>query len=167
MKKMQFVKQVIILCLSLLTMGVYAQDHTFTFTSQPRNSDFRFASKAFLVEGKLIAENQHTEGKDLFYAIQRAEYDDILISYVSLNSKGEAVKVLFVYINKEQSQDLEFSVLTDHEKLDVSINYDPFLSETIEQDVADKVQGELNGILISKFKSKKDLENFKKFLKRN
>lgn len=141
--------------------------HTFTFTKQPRNPDFRFAGEPFLVEGKLIIENEHSIGKSLYFAIQRAEYNDILLTSLSLNTAGEAESVMFVYISQEQSKDLDFGTLTNNEKLDVFMNYDTFLTETIEQGSAKKVEGKINGMLIGNFKTKKDLEDFKKFLKRN
>jgi len=139
----------------------------FVFTSEPRNSDFGFAGESFFVEGDLVAEHLYDGGKSLYFAIQRAEQNDILLTSLSLNAAGEAERVMYVFISKEQSTDLEFGVLTTDESLDVSINYDTFLTETIEQDSAKEVEGKINGMLIRNFKTKNDLENFKKFLKRN
>lgn len=141
--------------------------HTFNFVKEPRNPDFRFAGKPFVVEGKLVAENVYDAGKSLYYAIQRPKYDDILLTSLSLNKAGEAESVMFLYINKEQSKELEFSTLSTNEILDVTINFNPFLAETIEQGSAEKKENKFDGVLIRKFKTKKELEDFKKFLKRN
>lgn len=141
--------------------------HTFTFTTQPRNPDFRFAGKPFLVEGNVIAEYLYDGGKSLYFATQRSEYNDILLTYLSLNTAGEAIGVCFVYISEEQSKDLYFGVLTDEESLDISIDFDTFLSENIEENVADKVESQISGILVRQFKTQNELENFKKFLKRD
>jgi hypothetical protein len=141
--------------------------HTYTFTNQPRNPDFRFAGKPFLVEGSVVAEYLYDEGKSLYFATKRSEYNDILLTYLSLNTAGEALGVRFVYISEEQSKDLYFGVLTDDESLDISIDFDTFLSETINENVADKVESQISGIFIRQFKTTKELEDFKKFLKRD
>jgi hypothetical protein len=139
----------------------------FTFTTEPRNSDFSLAGESFFVEGDLIAEHLYDGGKSRYYAIQRAEQNDILLTYLSLNAAGEALSLTLVYISEEQSKDLDFGGLTTDEMLDININYDPFRCETTSQDSAEKVESNLNGILIRDFKTKKDIEDFKQFLKRN
>lgn len=144
-----------------------ADAQTFVFTKEPLNPDFKFAGESFLVEGKLIAENTYSNGQVLYFAIQREEFNDILITSVSLNLSGEAEHINMLYITEEQSKDLDFGVLTTDEKLDISINYDPFLTVNIDHDNEDVVESKLNGILVGNFKTKEALEDFKLFLRRN
>jgi hypothetical protein len=159
----------IILSLALLLICVFANAQTsvFTFVKEPVNSDFPFAGQSFEVEGELVAEHNFDSGKSQFYATQRAEHDDILVTSVSFNVDGEAESVTFFYITKEQSEELEFSTLTNDEMLDVTINFNPIRTETISQINAEKKEYEFDGFLMRSFKTKKELEDFKKFLKRN
>jgi hypothetical protein len=159
----------LILSLALLFICVFANAQTsvFSFVKEPVNSDFPFAGQSFEVEGKLVAEHNFDSGKSQFYATQRAEHDDILVTSVSLNVDGEAESVTFFYITKEQGKELEFSTLTNDEILDITINFNPLRTETISQTNTEKTEDEFDGFLIRSFKTKKDLENFKKFLKRN
>jgi hypothetical protein len=145
-----------------------AQTHDFVFTKTAANPNFQYEGQSLIVEGALIAENENhsNDGKNLYFATQREAFNDILITSLTLNKEGEVEQALFTYINKEQSEDLDFGVLTTDDQLDISINYDPFVTETIAHFLPEKVDGKLDGILIAKFKSKKELEDFKLFIRR-
>ena len=154
--------------LPVLTFAKEGSDvNTFKFVKEPTNPAFPFAGKEFEVQGKLVAQDALSGVKTLHYAIQRPEYDDILITSLSLNEANEVQSIVFFHINKEQSNELKFSTVSTDEMLDVVINFNPFLSETIDQSSNEKKENKFDGFLIRKFKTKKDLEDFKKFLKRN
>lgn len=139
----------------------------FVFTKEPLNPNFKFSGESVSIEGKLIAENTYSNGQVLYFAIQREEFNDILITSVSLNLSGEVEHINMLHITEEQSKDLDFGVLTTDEKLDISINFDTFLSVDIDHDNEDVVERKINGILIGNFKTKEALEDFKLFLRRN
>ena len=159
-------KQLVSLLIAYLlcSFGAFAQTRTLSFTKSPLNPSFKYAGESFLVEGIIIADKRNATGREMYFATKREEYQDVLITWISVNKEAEVLKVLFVYITKEQSKHLVFGTLTDQDSLNISILDDTFLAESIAEDSIGKSEIQLNELSISKFKSKEAVEKFKKFL---
>jgi hypothetical protein len=153
-------------------MSLYASvataQTTFQFTSTPQNSDFPWAGKTLSVEGKKVAENLHSTGKEVYFATLRKAENDIMLTYLSLNEESKIYKVMYIYITKEHSKDLAFGNLGEPLGLDINEGtmMDAFETETISEDATEVVKGKINGIFMRKFESKEAINAFKKFLKR-
>lgn len=153
----------IVLFICLLAMNSFAQN-TFKFTDKPSNEGCQMKGKSFTVEGNLVAERSVGDDgtKVLYFAAKKGS--DILIANVVLNPSQEAKTVEYHYLTKDYLEDVELSDF----KNEVSIDnmYSKYKYDEISEFKVKKETQEVNGIMIGNFKNKKEMDAFKKMLKK-
>jgi len=146
----------------LVAMSCFAQN-TFKFTDKPSNEACAMKGKSFTVEGKLVAERSVGDDgtKVLYFANKKAT--DVLITVVVLNPSQEAKSIEYHFLTKEYLEDVELSDFNN--EVSVDNMYTKYKYEAIEEDKVKKSTNQVNGTMIGNFKSKKEMDAFKKMLK--
>ena len=146
-----------------LAISSFAQN-TFKFTDKPSNEGCQMKGKSFTVEGNLVAERSVGDDgtKVLYFAAKKGS--DVLITNVVLNSSQEAKTVEYHYLTKDYLEDVELSDF----KNEVSIDnmYSKYKYEAFSEQKVKKEIQEVNGTMIGSFKGKKEMDAFKKMLKK-
>ncbi len=150
------------LLMALLAISGFAQN-TFKFTDKPANEGCQAKGKTFKIEGNLVAERSvGDDGTKVLYFAAKKE-SEVLLTNVVLNPSQEAKTIEYHYFTKDYLEDVE---LTDM-KNEVSIDnmYSKYKYEAISEFKIKKEMSEVNGTMVGNFKSKKEMEAFKKMLK--
>ncbi len=156
---------VLTFALFCLLVNISFAQKDFKFTNKPSNEGCVMKGKNFSVEGNLVAEDKHSDGgKSLYFAIKKGE--DALITYVGLNPEQEAKNVSYHFFTKAYLEDVQFGSFGDDLSLSIDNMYSKYKYDEFSEENVQKKTQEINGTMIRTFKTKKELETFKKMLKK-
>lgn len=145
-------------------MEITFAQNNFKFTTKPANEGCVMKGKDFSVEGNLVAEHTHSDnGKSLYFAIKKDE--EILMTYVELSPSKEAKSVSYHFFTKAYLEDVEFGNFGGELSLSIDNMYSKYKYEEFSEFNVQKKNEEVNGTTVRTFKTKKELEAFKKMLK--